>query len=168
MDDISDEEFNTPPDLQAIANKTINNLLPRKSESLYSKQYDQFIKWCENNNAKSYTENVLIAYFTEKSSSKKSSTLRSIYSMLKKTLLIRNNVNIFKYAKLLAFLKLQNTSYKAKKSEIFSRDNMIKFFEKAPDMKYLMHKVRQIYKKYVHTINSINLGMFYFWCRWSM
>jgi hypothetical protein len=63
----------------------------------------------------------------------KSSTSWSRYSMLKASLVVNNNVDISKYCKLVAFLKRQSVGYKAKKSKIFSREQIFKFLSTAHD-----------------------------------
>ncbi|KAJ8911028.1 hypothetical protein NQ315_016597 [Exocentrus adspersus] len=48
------------------ANIAISNLLPTKSRSLYDIAYNRFKKWCAEKNVQVYSENVLLAYFSEK------------------------------------------------------------------------------------------------------
>lgn len=79
------------------------------------------------------------------SKSLKASTLWSLYSMVKSTVQINDNVDISKYAKLIAFLKRQNDGYEAKKSTILTMDNIIKFFSDAPDDTFLLIKVALIF-----------------------
>lgn len=64
--------------------------------------------------------------------------------MLKSTLAVKENIDISKYAKLHAFLKKQNVGYKAKKSKIFSRDEINTFLRDAPNDSYLMSKVKHL------------------------
>ncbi|KAJ8979013.1 hypothetical protein NQ317_012708, partial [Molorchus minor] len=47
------------------ANIAISNLLPTKSRSLYDIAYNRFKKWCAEKNVHVYSENVLLAYFSE-------------------------------------------------------------------------------------------------------
>ncbi|KAJ8971923.1 hypothetical protein NQ317_011324 [Molorchus minor] len=47
------------------ANIAISNLLPTKSRSLYDIAYNRFKKWCAEKNVQVYSENVLLAYFSE-------------------------------------------------------------------------------------------------------
>lgn len=65
--------------------------------------------------------------------------------MVKSTVQINENVDISKYAKLIAFLKRQNDGYEAKKSKILTMDNLIKFFSDAPDDTFLLIKVALIF-----------------------
>ncbi|KAJ8978517.1 hypothetical protein NQ317_002421 [Molorchus minor] len=64
------------------ANIAISNLLPTKSRSLYDIAYNRFKKWCAEKNVQVYSENVLLAYFSENAKNYKSSTLWEQYSMV--------------------------------------------------------------------------------------
>jgi hypothetical protein len=57
-------------------------------------------------NVKAITENVLLVFFGEKAKTFKSSTLWAQYSMMKACMSIYDNVDISKFSKLVAFLKL--------------------------------------------------------------
>ncbi|KAJ8972714.1 hypothetical protein NQ317_014748 [Molorchus minor] len=63
------------------ANIAISNLLPTKSRSLYDIAYNRFKKWCAEKNVQVYSENVLLAYFSENAKNYKSSTLWAQYSI---------------------------------------------------------------------------------------
>ncbi|KAH0811327.1 hypothetical protein GEV33_011464 [Tenebrio molitor] len=76
----------------------------------------------------------------KKSRKYKSSSLWEQYSMLKAALNVHENVDIRKYNKLTAFLK-RHVGYEAKKSLIFSRDEIDKFLLNAPDDTFLLIKV---------------------------
>lgn len=129
------------PPVQQIINHTGENVLPQKSADIYQKQYEIFATWCAKRGIKNYTENVFLVYFSEKAKTCKPSTLWSTYSMLKSTIMIKHNINISKYTKLIAFIKQKNTGYKPKKPNIFTRDDVHKFLIEAPDQMYLMWKV---------------------------
>ncbi|KAJ8976761.1 hypothetical protein NQ317_003721 [Molorchus minor] len=58
-----------------------------------------------------------------------------------KTLMVKNNIEISKCPKLIAFLKKQNVGYQAKKSAVFTRSDLSRFLTEAPDQDYLMWKV---------------------------
>jgi uncharacterized protein (UPF0210 family) len=100
------------------------------------------MKWAEDNDVTIYNEYVLLAYFQAKSQNLKSSTLWSIYSMLKSTLNIKQNINIKNYSKLIAFLKRTKDGSVAKKSRILEIEEIEKFINEAPDETYLLMKVR--------------------------
>lgn len=138
----SDSEFEfTPPH---IAKNIVLNLLPEKSKEKYNKQYKIFCDWCETKKIAKFTENVLLVYFMEKSKTIKSSTLWSIYSMLKATIMVNKDIDISHFKKLIAFMKKNSVGYRAKKSKIFSRIQINEFLSEAPDERYLMMKVCKI------------------------
>jgi len=131
----------TPPEIAQTARSITLNLLPEKSRKKYEKQYDLFIKWCELKGTKKISENILLAYFAEKAKVMKSSTLWSIYSMLRSTISVKNDTDITQYKKLVAFLKRQAVGQKPVKSKILNFDNVKTFLTEAPDNTYLLKKV---------------------------
>ncbi|KAJ8982372.1 hypothetical protein NQ317_006959 [Molorchus minor] len=94
-----------PKRIVEAANIAISNLLPTKSRSLYDIAYNRFKKWCAEKNVQVYSENVLLAYFSENAKNYKSSTLWAQYSIVKSCLIIYDNIDISKFPKLIAFLK---------------------------------------------------------------
>lgn len=74
-----------------------------------------------------------------------SSTLRCLYSKLKSTIKLQNNIDIENYKKVLAFLKRKNDSYEPKKSKTFTQENVTTFINNAPDKEYLLMKVALIF-----------------------
>jgi tRNA 2-selenouridine synthase SelU len=122
----------TPPEIADVAKKVTLNLLPENSRHKYEKQYDFFIAWCNLKKVKRYTENVIV-YFSEKAKTMKSSTLWSMYSMLRSVLSVKNNIDISQYKKLIAFLKQQSVGYNRKKSKTFTKEEILKFLFEAPD-----------------------------------
>lgn len=139
---MSDSEFEcTPPELKKAAEKACEDLLPLKSKSRYEITYKAFKDWCFSKSVQNVnSENILMAYFSELSKTLKASTLWARYSMLRATLKIRENVDISKFSKLIAYLKKQNVGYKPKKSSIFSKENIDKFLQEAPE-EFLPQKV---------------------------
>lgn len=140
---MADEEICTPPEVTQEANKVISSMLPVRSKKLYMNTYRDFLDWCKGKNVINYTENVFIAYFSEKSSSCKASTLWSNYSMLKTTFNINKSIDISKYTRLLTFLKRTSKNYQPKTSKIFSLLDIETFIDEAPDSQFLMMKVRE-------------------------
>ncbi|KAJ8976170.1 hypothetical protein NQ317_002058 [Molorchus minor] len=123
------------------ANIAISNLLPTKSRSLYDIAYNRFKKWCAEKNVQVYSENVLLAYFSENAKNYKSSTLWAQYSMVKSFLIIYDNIDISKFPKLIAFLKRTGDGYQAKKSKISTKSEIDRFLSSADDNEILMIKV---------------------------
>ncbi|KAJ8915684.1 hypothetical protein NQ315_000618 [Exocentrus adspersus] len=96
----SDEEFaNPPPDFLEKASNVSLNLLPAKSRKRYDKYYDLFNKWKKSKKAKNVTENILLAYFSERSKTVNSATLWSEFSILKSTYKVKENINLDNFHK---------------------------------------------------------------------
>lgn len=123
----------TPPDVRALAESVTSELLPQKSKARYEVQYNVFKKWCAERGASVYSENVVLAYFTNLVSNNKKS-LWCIYSMLKSCIMLHDNIDISKYAKLISYLKRKTANYKPKKSKILDEDHISTFIEQAPFM----------------------------------
>lgn len=139
----------TPAEIVQTAQSTIENLLPQKSRERYINVYNKFMDWKTKNRAKSFSEITILAYLTEMSHTHKLSTLWGIYSMLKTTLNMNNNININSYKKVISFLKRQSQSFQFKKSKVLTSEEIRKFLNEAPDYKYLDLKVNikiQTYK----------------------
>lgn len=60
---MDNQEILTPPEWRAIAQDATNKLIPPKSESVYEKENEKFIKWFQEKAVIKISENVLIAYF---------------------------------------------------------------------------------------------------------
>ena len=84
----------TPPEIMEIAKEVTLELLPQKSREVYECAYNRFIQWCTEMNVKTYTESVLLTYFANLSATIKSSSLWSMYSMLRSTLNLKNGIEI--------------------------------------------------------------------------
>ncbi|KAL0808689.1 hypothetical protein ABMA28_013120 [Loxostege sticticalis] len=106
----------TPPELSLIAQNDSENILPEKSKSRYISTYDEFIAWREEKKANSFSENVMLAYFSELSAKLKPSTLWSRFSMIKSMLKIRNNVDIIFISKRHCVTNLHEQSYEINNS----------------------------------------------------
>lgn len=61
--------------------------------------------------------------------------------MLKSMLIVKENINIAKFDKLIAFIKRKSDGYKPKKSKIFTAEQIEQFLIKADDEKHLLTKV---------------------------
>ena len=71
-------------ELNAEADRIIGNtLLPAKSRKRYERVYKLFTEWQSEKKCSSCSEEILIVYFNEKAKKLKSSSFRSIYSMLR-------------------------------------------------------------------------------------
>lgn len=148
MNDSEEEhemEVCIPPDISQMATEISLELLPRKSRHIYEQKYVQLMDWCTEEGVEKVSENVLLTYFSEKAKEFKPSSLWSVYSMLKTTLKIKNDLDISGFHKLTAFLKEKSVGYKPKKSKTLSQDNVSKFLLEAPDREFLMMKVILIF-----------------------
>lgn len=135
-------------DFDAESQMITNNLLPEKSCARYNLAYEDFIKWRVNNKTKSLDESVFLVYFDELSKKYKPSTLWSIWSMLRSTMMLRQNVNINDYAKLKSFLKNKTKGYKPKKAAVLTMPQIRQFINNSDDHIYLSTKV--IYYFFFH------------------
>ena len=132
-------------DIKAAVEEASKELLPEKSREIYEKQYRKFNEWCASKTVENLNEDVLLAYFYEKSKEFKASTLWSHYSMVKSKLILEKNLDIRKFLKLTAFLKRKNDGYSAKKSKTLDADQVQKFLTEASDEEYLLIKVRYLF-----------------------
>lgn len=73
------------------------------------------------------------------------STVWILYSMLRSTLLIYENVDISTYHKLLALLKRNSDGYVAKNSKVLTMTNVEEFLKNAKDEMFLVMKVVLIF-----------------------
>ncbi|XP_060524184.1 uncharacterized protein LOC132700708 [Cylas formicarius] len=87
----------------------------------------------------------MLTYFQKLSSSLKPSSLWSLYSMLRSTINLKNNINISEYLRLRTFLKGQSDGYRPKKSKLLTPQQIKEFLVTAPDEKYLFTKVGLIF-----------------------
>lgn len=140
-----DDLMGTPPEITEAASLATENLLPTKSKSQYERQYKLFMDWRLETKTDSLSEIVLLAYFQNLSTKMKPSSLWAIYSMLRMTINLKNNVDISKYPKLCAFLKRTSNGYKPKKSSVLTPEQIQDFLLSAPDEIYLFTKVRSFF-----------------------
>lgn len=132
----------TPPDLVRVARAASLNLLPEKSKNLYIATYDKFMKWQQSKETSSFSENILLAYFSTLSEKYKASSLWAQYSMLKSTIIANHNIDVKSYSKLIAFLKKQSVGFASKKSKTLTTEDIEKYLKEAPDQIYLATKVQ--------------------------
>lgn len=138
------EDTGVPDDIIECAKEVSLTLLPPKSREIYESVYERFLEWCKEKAVHTYSEDVLMVYFSNLAKKMKPSTLWSQYSMLRSTLDLKKGVNISKYSKLRAFLKRQNEGYRPKKARVFTKEQVDGFLNTAPDNLYLLMKVLNI------------------------
>lgn len=130
-----------PSELIQEYEKAMNAILPKKSSDRYMQAYEVFRKWLKSYRTTSLDEKVIMSYFSEKSSQYKPSTLWSIYSMLKKTFIVKHNVDLKSYCRLRAFLKTNSDGFQSKKSLVFTPEELNNFILNAPNITFLAMKV---------------------------
>lgn len=135
-------ESDFPIELQQEYEQAMGGILPNKSASRYLQAYEVFKKWQASRRTTSFDEKVILCYFFQASKKYKPSTLWSIYSMLRKTFLWKENVDISKMSLLIAFVKTKNDGYVPKKSNTFSSEQIQKFMVEAPNISFLGIKVK--------------------------
>lgn len=138
-----EEELELSPDLLQEFEKAMNAILPKKSADRYLQAYEVVRNWQKSYRTKSLDERVIMAYFSEASAKYKPSTCWSMYSMLKKTMIVKHNVDLKNYCRLRAFLKTNSDGYQSKQSLVFTPEGLRKFIVDAPDISYLAMKVEK-------------------------
>lgn len=128
-------------DITNLASQADEETLPALSKAKYLLQYNKFDNWIKTKNCDNITEDAVLAYFKELSIKLSAATLWSVYSMLKATLALRNNIMINQFSRVICFLKAKSKGYTPKKSNTFSKENIDFFLENAPNDKYLAMKV---------------------------
>jgi hypothetical protein len=83
---MSQENYNvfvpsTSPELKNIADCALSNLIPEKFKWQYNKCYNDFKEWCNKNNVKTVSENVVLAYLMEKSKCEKFNFMEHIFNV---------------------------------------------------------------------------------------
>ena len=143
-----DEKF-IPDDVLLLAEEASNTLIPEKSRDRYDKELHAFNEWREKQStSKVLNETVVLAYIAGLAKTFKPSSLWTKFSMLRKSLQICENVDIYKFGKVVAFVKKQNIGYKPKKSKTLNDEQCRKFIMEAPDDQFLLSKVVLIFGLY--------------------
>lgn len=131
----------TPESLRLFVINAKDKSIPPKSRQRYEQIYSRFSKWREEYNVHRISQNVLLAYFNQLSATMKPNTLWSIWSVLKKMLNARENIDIVQFPEVKAFVKSNNKGYQPKKATVFSDNDLDRFLSDAPNDGYLLHKV---------------------------
>lgn len=123
-----------PKDVLTAAEEARNSLIPEKSRNRYDSEYNSFNQWREKKAIrKMLNETVVLAYMSELAKIFKPSSLWTKFSMLKKSLLVNDNVDISTFGKVMAFMKNKNINYLPKKSKTLTVEECRKFLAEAPD-----------------------------------
>lgn len=158
---LSESDEDLPCEVSEAAKRAISGLIPSKSIRQYESAYKDFMEWCDSKKLKNVSESVILAYFEYKIKRVQPTTLWSIYSMLKRTLNVKQNIDIEKYSKLVPYLKNKCVGYRPKKSKVLTKAEIEKFLQEAPDERFLLMKVSHI-NSLVHIF--IDLLIKYLYC----
>jgi hypothetical protein len=135
------EELLTPPDVKKAALETLSSLLPRKTQERYLRAYQLFQNWLKEKGTDRISENTLLADFKEGLSSKAPTTMWSEYSLLKKTIYIKNHIDISEFKSLTELLKQVSRTHNKKKAKTFSTKEIDRYLEEAPNtLDYVQEK----------------------------
>ena len=140
---IPNQLFGTPHELQIQAQSARNAFIPSKSAAVYSKWLKVYQEWAENNQFSKYfvSANTLLAFFRSFGEKYSPSTLWTIFSCLKKQMLVHYKIDINQFTEVQHYLKAVNTTHKKKKFPTFSREELDSFLLQAPNETYLRHKL---------------------------
>ena len=115
--------------------------LPPKSRKEYFRNYDHFQDWRKKKTVAVVNKNSVLVYFKELSERYAPTSLWSKYSMVRSTLINKDDIDISKFLSLRQFLERQSAGYIKKKSKVFSEEEISKFISFASDCQYLAHKM---------------------------
>lgn len=87
-------ENDIPSDVLEEAAAATKNLFPSTTQQRYQQEYDNFVKWRQNKNIHSVSEEVLLAYAKGMSETYSPTSLWTKISMLKLALRIHENIDI--------------------------------------------------------------------------
>lgn len=136
-----DDDAQLPPELLEEFQSAMDQILPVKSGNRYLQAYEVFRKWLDSYRVRNISEEIVMVYFVRASRNYKPPTLWSMYSMLKKTFIVKHNIDLKTHCRLRAFLKTKSDGYIGKKSNVFTQDEIQKFIVEAPIHIYLGMKV---------------------------
>lgn len=107
-------------------------------------EYNKFCDWSKKKGIDpnhQESDDVVLVYMSEISKIAKPSTLRSRFYMFKSTIKVKQNLDISKFSKTIAFLKKQSIDFQPKRASVFTTDQVAKFMVTAPDNEWLLTKV---------------------------
>ncbi|KAL1509202.1 hypothetical protein ABEB36_003975 [Hypothenemus hampei] len=143
--EIDDELDSTAPEITQKTDSRKKEVLLGRTKGRYESAYKKFKDWTTSHGIRVLSEDVLLRYFENLSKTYRPSTLWSLYSMLNSTIKQFENIDIEKYAELMAFLRRKNLGYKSEKCKVFETNEIKKFLQEAPDDRYLLMKVAMIF-----------------------
>ncbi|XP_015127656.1 uncharacterized protein LOC107048788 [Diachasma alloeum] len=124
--------------------------MPEKSRERYMRTYRRYRDWIEENefedNSPKYifSEEIMLAYFNERSQSSAPNSLWSTFSAIKSVVRRLHNLDLSKHTEL-HFLKVLKKGYEPKKAAVLWEPQTAKFIREASDEVYLVEKVALIF-----------------------
>lgn len=92
--EVNNEDMFVPEEICVEAAEALAQLLPQKSKHRYEKEYSTFSSWRSQKNVKGMSEDIILAYISERSKTVSPNSLWSYFSMLKATILVKENKDI--------------------------------------------------------------------------
>lgn len=120
------------------------SVIPKNSEVLYWKTYQNYISWKESKGTTSDLEPVLLSYFKHIEKLYAPSTLWVKYSHLNATIFIKSGIIISNFEILKKFIKRTNEGYAPKKATVLAQHEIIEFVKTAP-RNFLLNKIILIF-----------------------
>jgi hypothetical protein len=125
---MSQENYNvfvpsTSPELKNIADCAVSNLTPEKSKRQYDKCYNDFKEWCNKNNVKTVSKNVVLAYLMEKSKTEKFNFTEHIFNVEAHAEHTGWH-SCYEVSEIGTFYEKKSVGYQAKKSKVLTRDQI--------------------------------------------
>lgn len=127
------EENHVSEEILEMAESALDELIPTKSRKIYEYVYSAYVNWKTSKGITDTSEKVLLAYFKMLSNEYKPAILWGNFSMLKLMIKLKEKIDINKFTEISAFLKQKSKGYTAKKSKIFSANELESFLKNAPD-----------------------------------
>ncbi|KAJ6626763.1 Transcription factor grauzone, partial [Pseudolycoriella hygida] len=137
----NDTKADVPPQIFESDDKALGQMMHKKSINRYRQAYEVFKKWQTSYGSTGYDEKTMMAYFASVEEKYSPNTMWSMYSMIRKTIIWKHNIDISKHSKLLSWLKQKNGGYKSTRSNVFEAEEISRFVVEAPNSSYLAMKV---------------------------
>lgn len=128
-----------PTFLSKMAEKVILEHQAESTKKAYAKCSTEYEQHRED---KPHSEAVLLSFLVESSKTKAPTTLWSMFSLVKKYLLLECSFDVGRSSRIIDFLKTLSRQHKKKKAAAFSRDDLFKYLQGAPSVgDDLIHKL---------------------------
>jgi integrase len=112
-----------------MAEKTILDLQSASTKQCYARAARLYEDFRRN---EPHSESTVLAFLSEQATTKAAATLWTIFSLVKKYLLLERNVDLGTSGRITDFLKTLSRHHKKKKAIAFNRDELFRYFRGAP------------------------------------